>query len=118
MARKFNLPSPESAIGKSDAEIFTEEHAAGARRDELEIMRTGEPIRDLVEKETWRDREDTWCQTTKMPLYGAEGDLMGTFGLSRDITQLRLSQEALREAVAAAEHANRGQERFLGQHES
>ncbi len=113
MARKFNLPNPESVIGRSDADIFTREHAAEARADELQILQSGEPIRELIEKETWPDREDTWCETTKMPLHDAKGNLIGTFGLSRDITQLRRSQEALREAVAAAEHANRAKSDFL-----
>ena len=55
--------------------------------DELEIIRTGKPIVEYEEKETWPDREDTWVSTTKMALRDAQGNLIGTFGISRDITE-------------------------------
>ena len=77
MAEKFNLPSTESAIGKTDADIFTAEHAQQARQDELRIMESREPVVNLIERETWRDREDTWCSTTKVPLRDHTGKIIG-----------------------------------------
>ncbi|MCA9160161.1 MAG: PAS domain-containing protein, partial [Planctomycetales bacterium] len=86
MANKFNLAGPEVAIGKTDADIFTGEHADKARQDELQIMRTGQPLIARVERETWPDRPDSWCSTTKLPLYDPNGRVVGTFGISRDVT--------------------------------
>ena len=63
--------------------------------DEREIIRTGKPIIDLEEKETWPDREDTWVSTTKMPLRDAQGNIIGTFGISRDITEKKRAAEKL-----------------------
>ena len=40
MAKKFGLPSAAAAEGKTDADIFSEEHAKAARDDELEVMET------------------------------------------------------------------------------
>lgn len=113
MSRKFQLDSPEVAIGKTDADIFTEEHAAQARRDELQIMETGEPMVSRVERETWPDRPDTWCSTTKMTLRDASGTIVGTFGISRDITELIAVEQQLREARDAADHANQAKSDFL-----
>ncbi len=87
LAEKFGLADPSVAIGKTDADYFTKEHAEQARRDEQEVMRTGEPILDKVEKETWSQHEDTWCSTTKLPLRDSNGQTIGTFGISRDITE-------------------------------
>ncbi len=95
MAQKFHLRDPGEAEGKSDADIFTEEHAAQARADELRVMETGEPVVARVEKETWPDQEDTWCSTTKMPLHDRQGKVVGTFGISRDITELKRVEDAL-----------------------
>ncbi len=112
-ARKFGVTDPDDILGKTDADIFSAEHAEQARRDELEIMRTEKPLLSKVEKETWPDGPDTWCSTTKMPLRDQDGDVVGTFGISRDITELVLAEEALRKAKMAADAANRAKSDFL-----
>ncbi len=113
MANKFRLESTDAVAGLTDADIFTHEHAARAREDEVEIMRTGKPIVSLVERETWHDREDTWCSTTKMPLNDEYGNVIGTFGISRDITDLKKTQDELAGARDAADQANRAKSDFL-----
>jgi two-component system sensor histidine kinase/response regulator len=85
---EFGLASVDDVIGKSDADLFTAEHAQQAREDELEIMRTGRPLVARLERETWPDREDTWVSSTKMPLRSRSGEIVGTFGISRDVTGL------------------------------
>ncbi len=87
-------------IGKTDFDVFSDEHASAALRDEQQIIRTGEPIVGKVELETYAGRPDTWVSTTKMPLRDSRGQIIGTFGISRDVTaQLRaektLAQQAL-----------------------
>ncbi len=113
MAEKFGVSEAASVIGKSDADIFTGEHAEQARRDELAIMETGHPVVSLVERETWPHRPDTWCSTTKMPLRDTDGKIVGTFGVSRDITELIETQKQLQEARDLANHANRAKGDFL-----
>lgn len=113
MARKFNLSGPEVAIGKTDADIFTGEHADQARQDELRIMRTGEPMIANVERETWPDRSDTWSSTTKLPLYDPSGRVVGTFGISRDVTAMIEVEQQLREARDQADRANAAKSDFL-----
>ncbi|MCG6154418.1 PAS domain-containing protein [Rubinisphaera margarita] len=95
MAEKFGLSSAEEAVGLSDSDFFTAEHAGEARQDEQRILETGKPLVAHVERETWADRPDTWCSTTKMPLRNAKGEVVGTFGISRDITDLVLAEHAL-----------------------
>ncbi len=113
MAKKFKLDSPQIAIGKTDADIFTAEHAQQARQDELQIMETGEPMVAQIERETWPEAPDTWCSTTKLPLRDAAGKVVGTFGISRDITDLIQAEQMLREARDAADSANRAKSDFL-----
>src|SRR5207248_32316 len=52
------------------------------------------------ERETWRDGRVTWVSTTKMPLRDEGGATVGTFGVARDITKVKLAEEALRESEA------------------
>lgn len=113
MARKFGLPNAAAAEGKTDADIFSPEHARGAREDELRVMETGEPLVDRLEKETWRDRPDTWCRSTKMPLLDHKGDVVGTFGISRDVTDIIRYENELKSARIAADDANQAKSEFL-----
>jgi two-component system, sensor histidine kinase and response regulator len=113
MAHKFGLKSSEDVIGLSDAEVFSPEHASSARNDEIRIMETGIPLVSRVEKETWPDRPDTWCSSTKLPLRDTEGNVIGTFGISRDVTDLKHTEEELAKARDAANQANRAKSDFL-----
>jgi len=94
-ARTFGLGDAKEAIGKTDMDFFSEEHARKAYDDEQHIIRTGEPILNVEEKETWPNRPDTWALTTKMPLRDQEGNIIGSFGITRDITELRHLQQNL-----------------------
>jgi len=96
LAKYFGLEHPSQALGKTDVDFFTTEHAAQALADEREIVRTGRPILDKEEKETWPDGHLSWASTTKMPLYDDSGRIVGTFGISRDITAQKRAEEALR----------------------
>jgi PAS domain S-box-containing protein len=98
LARSFGLADPNDAIGKSDLDFFTEEHARLARADEHEIVRSGRPIVGLEEKETWPDGHETWASTTKLPLTDGAGAIVGTFGISRDITARKRTDAELEDA--------------------
>jgi PAS domain S-box-containing protein len=109
MAKKMGFASPREMVGKSDFDIFTREHAQPAYDDEQRIIRTGQPVIDIEEKETHTDGRVTWVSTSKMPLYDQEGRVIGTFGLSRDITarkeaelRLAVTQKELLEASRLA----------------
>ncbi|HEX2656738.1 MAG TPA: EAL domain-containing protein [Polyangia bacterium] len=86
-AQRFGIGDPAQAIGRSDFDYFTDEHAAQAFRDEQEIVRTGQPLVNVEERETLPDGTVRWVSTTKMPLRDTVGKIVGTFGISRDITQ-------------------------------
>ena len=107
------LPHPDARLGKTDFDNFTEEHARPAFEDEQTIIRTGNPIIDIEEKETHRDGRVTWVLTSKMPWRDQSGTIIGTWGISRNITERKLAEAELRQAKAAAEAANRSKDEFL-----
>jgi PAS domain S-box-containing protein len=96
-AQSFGLSDPVQAVGKTDFDFFTEEHARQAYEDEQTVIQTGQPL-SKEEKLTWPDRPDTWSSTTKLPMRDKEGNIIGTFGISKDITERKLAEEALRES--------------------
>jgi PAS domain S-box-containing protein len=94
-ARFFGLDDPKKAVGKKDSDFFSGEHADQAYKDEQTIILTGQPL-SLEEKETHHNRPDTWVSTIKMPLKDKDGNIIGTFGISRDITERKLAEESLK----------------------
>ncbi len=95
-AELMNVGKPEDAVGKSDFDYFTEEHARPAYEDEQMIIRTGQPIRK-EEKETIDGKPDCWVLTTKLPLLDKNGEIIGTFGTSTDVTDRRMVMDELQE---------------------
>jgi len=90
--------SPQEVLGTTDFDFFSREHALNGYADEQRIIRTGEPVIDKVEKLARPGQPDTWVSTTKMPLRDRVGNLIGTFGVSRDITERRCVEEALEQS--------------------
>jgi PAS domain S-box-containing protein len=103
LAERFGLTDPAQAAGKTDFDFFTEEHARQAYLDEQEVIRSGQPLLSREEKEVWLDGRITWASTTKLPLRDRDGAIIGTFGISRDITHRKQTEAALREAKEVAE---------------
>jgi PAS domain S-box-containing protein len=99
MAGTFDLTDPADAIGKTDFDFFSEESARRYQADERRIIETGAPVIDLEEKQNWPDGRETWASTTKLPRRDAEGNAIGTFGISRNITLRKRAEEALRRAT-------------------
>jgi diguanylate cyclase (GGDEF)-like protein len=93
--------SLEDVIGKTDFDIFSRPHAIAALEDEQWIIRTGEAMIGKVERETFHDRPDAWVSTTKLPLFDERGEIIGTFGIARDVSaQMRDSLTGLANRVA------------------
>ncbi len=94
-AVRFGIACPAHAIGLTDFDFFTDEHASQALRDEQEIIRTGRPLVNVEEKETLTTGEIRWVSTTKLPLRDRQGTIVGTCGISRDITERKKVEEQL-----------------------
>ena len=87
--------SAEDIVGKTDFDFFSKEHAEAAFEDEQRIIRTGEPMVNKLERETFGNGMSPWVSTTKMPLRDETGQIIGTFGISRDVTAQIRAESAL-----------------------
>jgi PAS domain S-box-containing protein len=112
-ARHFGLGDPSDAVGKTDFDFFGADHARAAFEDEQEIIRTGKPIIGKVEKETWKRGRETWGLTTKVPMRNAAGEIIGTCGITKDITHLKETERELAKARDAALESTRVKSEFL-----
>lgn len=105
-ARWNGFKTPQEAVGKSDADLFTEEFAAAAKADEQQVHETGEPMRCKEEHAEWEDGHMKWVSTSKVPLRDTDGNIVGCIGIGRDITDLKRKESELIEATRKLRKAN------------
>jgi PAS domain S-box-containing protein len=113
LAKTFGRDDPAELTGKTDFDFFTGEHAQQAFDDEQDLVHERASVVSKEERETWRDGRETWVMTTKLPFRDTGGNVVGTFGISRDITERKRMEQDLSAAREAAEDANRAKSEFL-----
>ena len=89
---------PEDVIGKTDADFFVKELADKKLEDDLGVMGSGKPIVGKEERDLTLEGKERWVSTTKLPWRNEDGNIVGLLGVSRDITERKEAEEALRES--------------------
>lgn len=97
MVHYLGLNDESDIVGKTDQDFYNPEHADLARQDELAIMETGEGIVGKEEYEIKADGAPRWVLTTKIPLFDDQGEIIGTCGVTRDISEIKKHAELLTE---------------------
>ena len=113
MARFLGAEFPAELIGKTDHDFFATEFADEARADEVKLMETGIPLIGKEESDHGSGDNEIWLSVTKLPLRDDSGEVVGMFGLSRDISSQKRAAKVMEEAKQAAEEANRSKSEFL-----
>ncbi len=87
--------SPAAMLGKTDFDYFSPDHAAEAYAYEQRIIRNGEVVTDLHEWNVRVGDRDRVLSSTKQPLRDFSGRIIGTFGITRDITARQNTEQEL-----------------------
>ena len=95
--------SPDEAVGKTVFDFFTEECARDSFEDDQRIIQTSEPLLNKEEMEVFPDGSTCWVLTTKVPIFNQAGKVTGIVGISRDITDRKKIEEAIRKETALVE---------------
>lgn len=102
LAKHLGARRADELIGRTDADCFSADYAEQAKQDEDELLRG---VRTSITKEEhpqWHDGSRSWVLTTKIPLRDDYGQIIGTFGISRDISVLKQAEERFRQVINAA----------------
>ena len=103
-ATRFGLPDAQHLVGATDFELLANEHAEVAFHTEQQIIASGEPRLRYEELEVLPDGRHAWVETSKVPLHDATGQVIGTIGISHDITVRKRAQELLAASEARQRH--------------
>jgi len=83
----LGLSHPSQAVGKTDFDFFTSEHARAAFEDEQRIIKEGTPVVNKRELIRNANGDFRWVLATKVPILDDDGMVGGIAGISRDITE-------------------------------
>jgi len=83
-------------IGKTDFDFLPDEQARKSFDDDEEILKTGKYIINKVEKLTGYEGSERWVSVTKVPRFDNQGSIVGTVGISRDITEWKRLEEQVK----------------------
>jgi PAS domain S-box-containing protein len=97
-AEYLGAVNPGEVIGKTDFDFFEAPLAQASLDDERSLMQTGDSVTGKEEKKLLLDGRTGWALVDKIPLRDAEGAIIGTCGISKDITRLKEAEEALQRA--------------------
>jgi sigma-B regulation protein RsbU (phosphoserine phosphatase) len=101
MREFLHVSNEEDLKGRTDFDFFLPEHAREAFADEQQVLNTGEPIVGKLEREDLPDGRITWVSTTKVPMRDGSSNIIGTCGISRDVTEEHRQSEQLKEYTEA-----------------
>lgn len=95
-AQVFGPGDPALCIGKTDFDFFPADYARTARSEELAIMQDAAPLVAKVEKLERSGESARYFLTSKVPIRNSDGIVSGLAGISKDISELKKAEEALR----------------------
>ena len=88
--------SLEAIAGKTDQEVFPAEQAAVFRANDLKVLQAGVPLE--FEEVALHDDGPHTSIVFKFPLYDGDGKSYALCGITTDITERKVMEEALRQA--------------------
>jgi PAS domain S-box-containing protein len=91
-AEACGQPSPEAVVGKTDFDVWPHELAGAYRADDFVVMESG--AQKAVEEEIAGGDGMRWFETYRSPVLAPDGSIVGTTGVSRDITKRKNAEAA------------------------
>jgi PAS domain S-box-containing protein len=99
-AKQYGLSDPAQAVGKTDFDFMSAEDAQQRFDDEKSIIESDRPILNQEETIKRPDGRVVWSSTSKLALHDKNGCVVGTFGVTQDITARKQAEIALHESEA------------------
>ncbi len=92
-AQNLGFSSPDILVGKTDFDLqIPSESARQHFEDEQALMRSGQnPFTVEFKANNWNG-EEAWYLTTKTPLRGRSGEVVGLVGINRDVTEIKRAE--------------------------
>ena len=101
----------EDVIGRSDFDIWQKEFAEHYRANDLEVMQTGRRMH-MEELQIDSAGREYWVETVKTPIRNVDGEVVGTTGIAREITERKKAEVERETLITELETKNAELEQF------
>jgi PAS domain S-box-containing protein len=100
----LGVGAPGAVIGKTPDHLVSAQRSRMWRREELDVIVTGVPLIDRVEKVARPDGNTQWLSATKVAMRDEAGVIVGLIGITRDITQHKLHEAQRDQFISTVSH--------------
>lgn len=113
MAKMLGVKLVDQLIGKTVFDFYSKPEAEKISNEEINIIKTGNPIFNKIEQFDFETEAVKWVTTTKIPYKNSSSQIEGIVGISTDITEQILIKQKLEFAKQKAEEASKAKSNFL-----
>ena len=106
-ADQLGAKSPSEMYGKTDYDYFPKEFADVAKQTEEQIIESGEPMINIEEEWEKEDEETRYFIASKYPFYNENGEIIGTWGISKDVTDIKKIEKELERSYQKVQRLTR-----------
>ncbi len=95
-------------IGKTDYDFFPHDQAKESSLEDKRVIETREPIREKIESRISSTGKRIWISVSKAPWENSKGEIVGTIGVCREVTERIEHEKHILDMVSIATHDIRG----------
>ncbi|MBB5350326.1 PAS domain S-box-containing protein [Haloferula luteola] len=107
LVERCGLKSRHDLIGRTVEHVFPPPLAGEFAGQDVEVLKTGTPIRDRLELHLYPGGSSGWCLTYKEPVRGRDGRIVGLCGISRDLHAPYRQDDEFGALSTAVDHIHR-----------
>ena len=107
MFERFFGAKESEIIGKTDYDFVDKDLADSFRENDRKAMSAGQSVRNEETVVFADDDHQAILETTKTPMYDAEGNLIGVLGISHEITERRRMEQERRQLEIQLQHVQK-----------
>jgi len=100
-------------LGKTDFDFMNSELSLVNEAEDKNVIEKKTPLIDNCRYQINEKGEKTWQLVSKLPFLSSDGIIMGTVGISKDITEIKKMEQEITEAKEKAEAANELKDAFI-----
>ncbi|MEP0393306.1 MAG: AraC family transcriptional regulator [Erythrobacter sp.] len=103
LVERSGLAGKAALIGQTPSELFGTNLGKSYERQDMSVVSTGRSITQKLEMHVYANRTVGWCLTSKHPVLGKEGTVIGLIGISQDIRSPNMSRSEYDEVASVVE---------------
>lgn len=106
LVQRCGLREKSQLLGRTSAEVFRPPFGENYVSQDQKVIHSGRPLLDQLELHFYPSWDVGWCLTTKLPLHGKGGAIVGLVGVSQDLRLPDASQAEYKNVAAAVNYAS------------